>query len=136
MHGRRSVRGYCSDPARGEGVWVQRSNSGTGEWWVGTRYRMKVNAIGFPDYWDVGCGRKRKVEDDFKDLGLSNGTMGLIPADVGKVVSGAGFGEKIRNSVLTMWSLICFLDIQMEMLGRQLDDLVIIAHLKLTDRML
>lgn len=76
------------------------------------------------------------MEVDFKDFGLSNGTMGLIPADMGKAVSRAGFGEKIRNSVLTMWSVICFLDIQMEMLGRQLDELVIIAHLKRTDKML
>lgn len=55
---------------------------------------------------------------------------------MGKAVSGVSFSEKIRDSVLTMWSLICFLDVEMEMLGRQLDDLVIIAHLNLTDRML
>lgn len=37
----------------------------------------------------------RKVEDDFKESGFSNGTMGLISAEMGKAVSGAGFGGRL-----------------------------------------
>lgn len=56
---------------------------------------MEVNVEGFPGYWVVGCERMRKVEDDFKESGLSNGTMGLISAEMGKAVNGAGFGGRL-----------------------------------------
>lgn len=62
---------------------------------LGAGHMLKVNAVGFPDSWDVECERKRKVEDDFRDFGLSNGTMGLISAEMRKAMSGAGFGGRL-----------------------------------------
>lgn len=55
---------------------------------MGTGYILKVNILGFPDYWDVACERKTGGEDDFKDFGLSNGTVGLKSAEMGKVLRG------------------------------------------------
>lgn len=75
------LRGYCHGPARGDGGLIQHSSSGvvSGCWTY-----VKVNAEGFPNYWVMGCERMRKVEDDFKELGLSDGTMGLISAEMGR----------------------------------------------------
>lgn len=37
----------------------------------------KGGTTGFPDYWDVGCKRKKGVEDDFKDFGLNKWDNGV-----------------------------------------------------------
>lgn len=58
-------------------------------------HMMKVNAEGFSGHWVVGCERMRKVEDNFKESGLSNGTMVLLSAEMGKAVNGAGFGGRL-----------------------------------------
>lgn len=58
-------------------------------------HMLKVNAEGFSDYWDVGCQKMRKVEDDFRGSGSSNGTMELISAELGKAVRGADFGRRL-----------------------------------------
>lgn len=78
---------------------LQHGNSGIGEWWVDAGYIFKLNAIEFPDYWDAGYERKRGVEDDFQDFGLSNGTMALASAEIGKAVSRAGLGARLRIKV-------------------------------------
>lgn len=101
---------------------------------MGAGYILQVNAIGFPDYWDVGCEKKRRGEDDFKDFGLSVGTMGLKSAEMGKAVGRAGLVGKIRNSVLTILSLKCLLDIQVESwVGSYITAQRITAQVKLTE---